>query len=124
MVLEKIQHELLESPETTYNFEVEGYHTYHVGNTGVLVHNKCVNDYSTKNTQNNSASFGSEREARSLARTKVGSSPTDLGNGKLRSSDGKWQYRAKPRDLAQNHVHLERINPKTGEVLVNWHLRW
>ena len=41
MVLEKIQHELLESPETTYNFEVEGYHTYHVGNTGVLVHNVC-----------------------------------------------------------------------------------
>ena len=41
VVLEKIQHELLESPETTYNFEVEGYHTYHVGNTGVLVHNKC-----------------------------------------------------------------------------------
>ena len=26
VVLEKIQHELLESPETTYNFEVEDFH--------------------------------------------------------------------------------------------------
>lgn len=50
MVLEKIQHELLESPETTYNFEVEGYHTYHVGNTGVLVHNSC-NHNSAWNTE-------------------------------------------------------------------------
>ena len=41
VVLEKIQHEILESPETTYNFEVEGYHTYYVGSTEVLVHNSC-----------------------------------------------------------------------------------
>ena len=26
---------------TTYNFEVEGYHTYHVGKSGVCTHNKC-----------------------------------------------------------------------------------
>ena len=41
VVVEQVQHELLESPETTYNFEVEGFHTYYVGNTAVLVHNKC-----------------------------------------------------------------------------------
>ena len=41
VVVEQVQHELLESPETTYNFEVEGFHTYYVGNTSVLVHNKC-----------------------------------------------------------------------------------
>ena len=28
VVVEQVQHELLESPETTYNFEVEDYHTY------------------------------------------------------------------------------------------------
>jgi hypothetical protein len=22
------------------------------------------------------------------------------------------------------HVHLERLDPATGEVLENWHLRW
>ncbi len=41
VVVEQVQHELLESPETTYNFEVEGFHTYYVGNTEVLVHNDC-----------------------------------------------------------------------------------
>ena len=44
VVVEQVQHELLESPETTYNFEVEDYHTYYVGNSnGVLVHNRGCN---------------------------------------------------------------------------------
>lgn len=41
VVVEQVQHELLETSETTYNFEVKGFHTYYVGNTEVLVHNKC-----------------------------------------------------------------------------------
>ena len=41
VVVEQVQHELLESPETTYNFEVEDYHTYYVGDTSVWVHNVC-----------------------------------------------------------------------------------
>ncbi len=40
VVVEKIQHELLESPVKVYNFQVEDYHTYYVG-SGVLVHNTC-----------------------------------------------------------------------------------
>ena len=39
VVVEQIQHELLERPETTYNFEVEKFHTYYVGLIGVLAHN-------------------------------------------------------------------------------------
>lgn len=41
IVVEQVQHELLESPVAVYNFEVEGFHTYYVGDTEVLVHNKC-----------------------------------------------------------------------------------
>lgn len=41
VVVEQVQHELLESPEITYNFEVEDYHTYYVSATEVLVHNAC-----------------------------------------------------------------------------------
>ena len=41
MVVEKVQHEILESPVTVYNFQVADYHTYHVANSGVLVHNSC-----------------------------------------------------------------------------------
>lgn len=42
VVVEQVQHELLESPETTYNFEVADFHTYYVGKSAVLVHNTCV----------------------------------------------------------------------------------
>ena len=41
VVVEQVQHELLESPVAVYNFEVEGFHTYYVGDTEVLVHNDC-----------------------------------------------------------------------------------
>ena len=41
VVVEKVQHELLESPVKVYNFHVEDYHTYYVGDSGVLAHNKC-----------------------------------------------------------------------------------
>ena len=42
--IETIYLEIVESPETVYNFQVEDYHTYHVGNIGVLVHNKDYGD--------------------------------------------------------------------------------
>jgi hypothetical protein len=34
---------LLEAPIAVYNFEVEDFHTYYVGDTSVLVHNLCKN---------------------------------------------------------------------------------
>ena len=40
VVVERVQHEFLESPVTVYNFQVEDYHTYYVA-SGVLVHNSC-----------------------------------------------------------------------------------
>ena len=43
VVVEQVQHELLESPETTYNFEVEDFHTYYVGKYSILAHNACEN---------------------------------------------------------------------------------
>ena len=50
VVVEKIQHELLESPVKVYNFQVEDYHTYYVG-VGVLVHNRCSNSMRTPDQQ-------------------------------------------------------------------------
>ena len=43
VVVEKVQHEILEAPIEVYNFQVEDYHTYYVTNSGVLVHNTCKN---------------------------------------------------------------------------------
>ena len=39
VVVEKVQHEILESPVKVYNFDVDDYHTYFVGKEPVLVHN-------------------------------------------------------------------------------------
>ena len=37
--IENIRREIVERQERVYNFQVEGFHTYHVGSIGVLVHN-------------------------------------------------------------------------------------
>ena len=44
VTVEWIDHEILESPIKVYNFEVEDFHTYFVGESGILVHNgrKCT----------------------------------------------------------------------------------
>lgn len=39
LVIEEITIEITEEPTTVYNFQVEDFHTYHVGENGVLVHN-------------------------------------------------------------------------------------
>lgn len=39
VTVEWIDHEILESPIYVYNFEVEDFHTYFVGESGILVHN-------------------------------------------------------------------------------------
>ncbi len=44
VVIEWIQHEILESPIKVYNFEVEDFHTYFVGESSVLVHNDCTEE--------------------------------------------------------------------------------
>ena len=36
--------EYLEEPVNVYNFEVEDYHTYYVGDSIILVHNACKNN--------------------------------------------------------------------------------
>jgi hypothetical protein len=41
VIIEQVQHEILESPETVYNFEVAGLRTYYVSGSSVLVHNNC-----------------------------------------------------------------------------------
>lgn len=41
VIVEFVQHEILENPIKVYNFEVEDFHTYFVGTDGLLVHNVC-----------------------------------------------------------------------------------
>ncbi|MGC1614901.1 MAG: RHS repeat-associated core domain-containing protein, partial [Candidatus Acidiferrum sp.] len=81
-------------------------------------------DFATSDTVNWSATATSEGEARAFARTKLGQDPIEVEPGKLRSKDGRWQYRAKPGDVSDNHIHLEQLDPTTGAVIQNLHIRW
>ena len=45
VTVEWVQHEILESPIKVYNFEVQDFHTYFVGENGVFVHNGCGDDF-------------------------------------------------------------------------------
>ena len=48
ITVEKVQHEILETPITVYNFEVADFHTYYVGKNAVLVHNTCGRNSSSR----------------------------------------------------------------------------
>lgn len=86
--------------------------------------NRYPQDWTSKRTQNKGVTFESEGAARQQARQKIGKNPVEVSPNKLRSQDGKWQYRAKPGDLELGHIHLEELDPNTGEVLTNWHFYW
>lgn len=43
VVVEWVQHELLENPVRVYNFQVQDYHTYYVTSSAILSHNECRN---------------------------------------------------------------------------------
>lgn len=56
-VVEKIQHEILEQSVTVYNFEVEDFHTYYVGDNLVLVHNTCYSPLNSNNYRKNALTY-------------------------------------------------------------------
>lgn len=56
----KVDAEYLSIPVTVYNFEVEDYHTYYVGEAGIYVHNMCgVAKDSTKTYRSSESGSGS-----------------------------------------------------------------
>ena len=106
VVVEKVQHEILEAPITVYNFGVEDYHTYYVAASAdsdlfVVGHNRCTylyDSYSTGRTEPNSLN-------EKLAMDSVKSNPwggriiqSDLGDPRLlegtvkMAKDVSWTY--------------------------------
>ncbi|MGM9602721.1 MAG: polymorphic toxin-type HINT domain-containing protein [Faecousia sp.] len=58
VVIEKVQHEILEEPIAVYNFQVEDFHTYYVSDVGVLVHNMCAKKADIKQVKNAAREVG------------------------------------------------------------------
>ena len=67
VVLEKIQHEILETPITVYNFEVKDFHTYYVGSNCIFVHNMC----GVKNTLEQTAVIQLAKEFKSTGLSRI-----------------------------------------------------
>ena len=118
VVVEKVQHELLESPVAVYNFHVEDYHTYYVSNLGVLVHNVC-----NKNTTM------SRGDAIKKGKEFLGEGYTRVGPGRYLSNDG---YRVMRFDLSHHGGTATHINLETwkypvakgvrNKILINEHI--
>jgi hypothetical protein len=81
-----------------------------------------LRDVPTKNMINNGYQYNSRGHAFDTGFKALGRNPVQIGPGKWRSQDGRLQLRAKPGDLEDNHIHLEKIDPASGKVIENNHL--
>ena len=111
IIVEKIQHEILEAPITVYNFEVADFHTYYVGKSSILVHNVCggKNGLPENNIKLNSS------DALDLAEDFLGKNYTEMSPGRFVSSDGFRQVRMTASDLTpiNNHAGAPHFNFET-----------
>ena len=109
VVLEQVQHEILEAPVKVYNFEVKDFHTYYVGEQGIFTHNMC------KKAQIKNPSKSESRVWKSFKNSK---------NGLKTSGSGKNQ-RFYSWDNLHNEIevfdrfgkHLGVMDPTTGEMI-------
>ena len=98
VVVEKVQYEILETPITVHNFQVEDYHNYYVSGIGILVHNKC-----TKNVNLTM----SHSEAIKKGKDFLGENYRKTGPGEYISQDG---YRTMRFDFTHHDKTPVHIN--------------
>ncbi len=108
VIVEKIQHEILETPITVYNFEVADFHTYYVGKDSILVHNVCGTQ---KALPKNGIKVNSS-DALDLADDFLGKGYSEMSPGRFVSSDGLRQVRMTASDLTpiNNHAGAPHLN--------------
>ena len=120
VLVENVYIEKLTSPEVTYNFEVEDFHTYYVGENSILVHNKCSGiDYnmSTGRTTPNSLS-------EKLTMDEIKSNPSqgkiimeNLKDTRLNSDCVKMSY---IRTTSEGKVEIHYIWDKAKDVFFDF----
>ena len=107
VVVEQIQHELLESPEITYNFEVEDYHTYYVGESSVWTHNKCGAEHGN--------SLSTKKPTQGYVLKENGTNRV-LKFGE--TTRGKYRYTNNY--LKQNNAYIEFVKKGTKAEMHTW----
>ena len=118
VTVEWVQHEILESPIKVYNFEVQDFHTYFVGECGVLVHNWCQDDIDAlRNGKDYYAS--SVDEAREMLDAMPELSAPPLGKMDPFFSDPKGTYRGDLLNAVTINEKGEKVEscPHPGELV-------
>ena len=105
VTVEWVQHEILESPIKVYNFEVEDFHTYFVGECGVLVHNECTVPELSDNWKDNITSDSGVRDGTDIPRS------FELKGYEVNGN------KVKVHPNATKHMS-ERVNAANGSILV------
>jgi len=93
LTVEDIRYEAVQTPVTVYNFQVEDFHTYHVGLAGVLVHNAEYVDGQRMTTN----------EALDAAQDFLGDNSINMGNDRYVSADGTRQVRMGDTDIEYSY---------------------
>lgn len=119
VIVEKVQHEILEKPVTVYNFEVEDFHTYYVGSCSVLVHNVCG---ATNILPKNGIKVNST-DALDMAEKYLGPGYIEASPSRFVSADGIRQVRMGDADILGKHangphINFDIISPKHRSVHV------
>ena len=127
-IIQSVKVEELSSPETTYNLEVEDFHTYFVGEKPVCVHNN--------NCGSNEQWVDTYEDAKQVANQHVGPNASSYkGNSNIMvSKDGLKVARLDTNPASTHvmnngpHINLETyrqpFGTKGGKPLTNIHLRW
>ena len=124
VVIEKVQHEILEKPITVYNFEVEDFHTYFVGHSSVLVHNTCSAILPPNGSRMRTS------DALNLAENYLGPGYKEASLGRFVSADGLRQVRMGSKDIlglhgGGPHINFEALAPNAinrMQIVTNTHI--
>jgi len=108
VVVEKIQHEILEAPVAVYNFHVEDYHTYFVASSGILVHNVCT-------TQNNPGATGQAHHPISRKIERAARRNPNLQGQVTRDGWGTVQATG-----LKDHLGYQRWHRDLDAEIINW----
>ena len=118
VIIELVQHELLETPATVYNFEVEDLHAYYVTTSSVLVHNTCTlnNIYSSiKKAPGYSSSF--KQAQNGLVKNPVTNRQLLAELNKIGSG---WQKVYQNGWVNGNKVSYHYFQSKSGQIFDFW----
>ena len=128
LLLEDRKVENLDEPVKVYNFQVEDFHTYHVGENGTLVHNsECGGRYGSLKSDKDGKLYESEEVHHTPAKNSSHLSERDGPAIRMEKSDHRQTascgrskeaqaYRDKQRELIDNGKFIEAVQMDIDDI--------